>query len=223
MKSHLNRLLVVTLLLYAARTPAIEIPVGDVDAWTTLTFNKIPANEVSAEDGRLRIAVRRSASPLVYKLHGPTEVTGITVRARWSGALQLADGAAQGDKGSDDFVLKLGIVESGQRTLSWLQRKVAADWIKQLFKLAPSGAGVERINFLSTTQQRDLLGSERQHPLSDLLYETRVTHLDSPGGFTLAHEFAKPVTVLGIWISSDGDDTQSSFQLEIESLVLHTK
>lgn len=209
-------------LALAANAAALEVPVGNLDGWTSLTFNKIPANEVGVDAGHLSISVRRSASPLVFKLQKPTAVSRVTVRARWTGALNLPAGAVQGDKGVDDFVLKLGVVEAGERTLSWLQRKVAADWIKQLFRLAPKGSGVERINFLSTTQQAELVGSEREHPLSDLLYETRLTKLDGPGEFTLDHEFAEPVTVLGLWISSDGDDTGSSFDVEIESITLHT-
>lgn len=207
-------------LTLAANAFALEIPVDDLDAWTTLTFSKIPANEVSVDEGHLSIAVRQSASPLVFKLDEPTTVRRVNVRARWTGVINLPEGAVQGDKGVDDFVLKLGVVEAGERTLSWLQRRIAADWIKQLFRLAPAGTGVERINFLSTTQQAELVGSEREHPLSDLLYETRLTKLDGPGEFTLTHEFTEPVSVLGLWISADGDDTGSSFDLQIESITL---
>ncbi|MDZ4729805.1 MAG: hypothetical protein SH820_07670 [Xanthomonadales bacterium] len=201
---------------------AIEVPVNDLAPWTTLTFNNIPPNEVSVEDGALHITVRSSASPLIYGLEKPTRLAGVTVLARWSGEVKIPEGATQGDKGADDFVLKFGIVEAGEQTLNWLQRQIAADWIKQLFRLAPRGTGVRRINFLATVQQPNLLGTQRTHPLNDLLHETRITFLEAPGAFEMAYRFDEPVETLGLWISSDGDDTSSSFDLEIQRITLHT-
>ncbi|NNE62087.1 MAG: hypothetical protein HKN35_14425, partial [Woeseia sp.] len=90
------------------------------------------------------------------------------------------------------------------------------------FKLAPEDSGVERINFLSTTQQKDRLGTSRQHPLSDLLYESRIVYLDAPGSFELKHDFPEPVETLGLWVSVDGDDTGSNFDLRIDSITLDT-
>lgn len=202
---------------------ATEIPVSDLERWTSLTFRSIPANAVSVREGNLHISVNKSASPLIYKLGEPLVIRSLAVKARWSGKLNIPQDAVQGEAGADDFILKLGIVEAGDRTLSWLQRRIAADWIQQLFKLAPKGTGVERINFLSTTQQQKLLGSGRTHPLSDLLYETRIAYLESPGEFEMVYQFEEPVVVLGLWVSADGDDTGSSFDLSIERITLNTE
>ncbi len=215
--------LVGVLIMLGSAAAATEIAVSDLQRWTSLSFSSIPANTVSVEDGNLHISVNKSASPLVYKLGEPLAVMSLAVKARWSGKLNIPQDAVQGEAGADDFILKLGIVEAGDRTLNWLQRRIAADWIRQLFKLAPKGTGVERINFLSTTQQQNLLGSRRTHPLNDLLYETRIAYLESPGEFEMLYQFEKPVVVLGIWISADGDDTGSSFDLSIEQITLNTE
>ncbi|MGB5580750.1 MAG: hypothetical protein WBM68_09325, partial [Woeseia sp.] len=153
----------------------------------------------------------------------PVRITGFTVAASWSGALNIPPGVIQGEQGADDFVLKFGIVEAGDRRLNWLQRRIAADWIKQLFKLAPPDSGVSRINFLSTTQQKNLLGSSRTHPLSELLFENRILYLDSTGPFEMSYDFAEPVEALGLWLSIDGDDTGSSFDLHISDIALRTE
>ena len=215
--------LVGVLIMLGSAAAATEIAVSDLQRWTSLSFSSIPANTVSVEDGNLHISVNKSASPLVYKLGEPLAVMSLAVKARWSGKLNIPQDAVQGEAGADDFILKLGIVEAGDRTLNWLQRRIAADWIRQLFKLAPKGTGVERINFLSTTQQQNLLGSRRTHPLNDLLYETRIAYLESPGEFEMVYEFEEPVVVLGLWISADGDDTGSSFDLSIERITLSTE
>ena len=219
----MRRLTALLLSLLSASALAVDVPVGDLDRWSALSFNRIPANGVSTSDGVLHIAVNRSASPLVYKLEQPLRITGITVVARWSGSLQIPRDVVQGDEGADDFVLKLGIVEAGERTLNWIQRRIAADWIKQLFRLAPEGTGVNRINFLSTTQDKSQLGSSRTHPLNDLLHEMRITWLDGPGDFEMTYRFDAPVETLGLWVSSDGDDTGSTFDLYIERITLHTE
>ena len=218
----MQKSIIFALSLLSANAVALDVPVDDLRSWTVLSFNNIQPNEVSVVDGALHIAVRGSASPLIYKFDEPTFISGITVAASWDGELRIPAGATEGDENADDYVLKFGIVEAGDQKLNWFQRGVAADWIKQLFQLAPKGSGVNRINFLSTTQQQELLGTSRTHPLSDLLYETRVLYLDAPGRFVMTHEFSEPVKSLGLWISVDGDNTGSDFDLQQESIGLRT-
>ena len=218
----MKRILAVMSLLLTVPAAAIDIPVAELGDWTTLSYRNIPSNTVTTGDSGMLIAVRRSASPLVFKLDAPVALTGISVKARWSGGLRLPEGVAQGESGADDFVLKVGVVEAGDKTLNWFQRRIAADWVIRLFELASEGSGIERIHFLTTTLQQELLGTSRRHPLSDLLYETHIHHLDAPGEFELSQRFAEPVKTLGLWLSADGDDTGSSFDLHIDSIRLHT-
>jgi len=207
-------------LAWAGGAIALEIPLDTDTGWSSLTYRNIPANAVAFGEAGLKISVDTSASPLVYRLDEPTKLTGIDVRARWRGKLVLPAGARQGEKGADDFVLKVGLVEAGGKTLNWFQRSIAAEWIRRLHDLAPESGGIDRIHFLSTTQQEELLGESRVHPLSELLHETRIAHLGSAGVFEMSHAFDEPVEVLGLWISADGDDTGSVFELVIESIEL---
>ena len=218
----MRKLAALCLLLLTTPAMALEVAVNDLKPWTILSFNKIPPNEVVVDKDALLIKVRSSASPLIYKFDKPTRITGFSVDASWTGELRIPTGAIEGDQNADDFVLKFGVVESGEQRLNWLQRRIAADWIKQLFKLAPKDSGVKRINFFSTTQQKAQLDTSRTHPLSDLLFETRITYLEAPGSFKMKHEFAVPVEALGLWLSLDGDDTGSSFDLHIRNITLHT-
>lgn len=218
----MQQLLILSLSLLSATAAALDVPVDDLEPWTVLSFNNIRPNEVSVVDGALHVKVRGSASPLIYKFDEPTRIIGVAVVASWNGELRIPAGATEGDENADDFVLKFGIVEAGDRRLNWFQRRIAADWIKQLFKLAPKNSGVNRINFLSTTQQQELLGASRTHPLSDLLHETRVLYLDMPGRFVMTHQLPEPVEALGLWVSVDGDNTGSNFDLRLERITLQT-
>ncbi len=210
----------IAVLLLQATAVAEDVPVDGDGAWEALSFRGIPASTVSHADGALHIAVDRSASPVVYAFDEPRQVRGVTLRARWQGALSLPPGATQGERGADDFVLKLGLIEAGERRLNWFQRRVAAPWVRRLFELAPSDSGLDRVRFLSTTQQPALLGSSRVHPLDDLLYEERVTLLEAPGEFTIERRFETPVELLGLWLSADGDDTGSTFDVYVERITL---
>jgi hypothetical protein len=128
--------------------------------------------------------------------------------------------ANQGQEGSDDFSLKIGLVIAGDKTLNAVQKLFSAKWVRKLYDLAPEGSGVDRIYFLNAVQNKDLLGQQRQHPLSDLLYENNVWLLDKNGDFTLTYKLENPEKVIAVWLSIDGDDTQSSYTTTIKNLLL---
>lgn len=197
-----------------------SIPVHDLANWTEAVYRGIPPNRVTVENGALRIAVKSSSSPLIYRFDQPLRLTGFSVEATWSGELEIPAGVIQGEDDADDFVLKVGLVVAGDRTLGWFQRRVAADWILRLYELAPEGSGIEGVRFYSTTRQLDLLGASRTHPLSELFYEERIAYLADSGPFSLSKSFQNPVETLGLWISSDGDDTTSELQVTIHRILL---
>ena len=74
--------------------------------------------------------------------------------------------------------------------------------------------------FLNAVQGSTMLGQQRQHPLSDLIYENNVWLLDKPGNFTMSHTLDKPRKVIAIWLSIDGDDSHSSYSTALRSLRL---
>ncbi|MGB5624519.1 MAG: hypothetical protein WBM61_02220, partial [Woeseiaceae bacterium] len=115
----MKKTLVGVLTMLGSVAAATEIPVSDLQKWTSLSFRSIPANTVAVVDGNLHISVNKSASPLIYKLDEPLAVMSLSVKARWSGQLNIPQDAVQGEAGADDFILKLGIVEAGERTLNW--------------------------------------------------------------------------------------------------------
>ena len=74
---------------------------------------------------------------------------------------------------------------------------------------------------LSTAVQNvKLLGQRRQHPLSELIYERNAWVLDQVGPFDLQYELETPKDVVALWLSIDGDDSQSAFSLRINQLLL---
>jgi hypothetical protein len=198
---------------------AIALPLQQADDWQLLEYSRLKANEVTFSRDGMKIMVDKSASPIIYPLEDPMRVTSVSLTGDLSKLLNVA-ADSQGDEGNDDFALKLGLVIAGKKTLNPLQKMFSAKWIKTLFDLAPEGAGIEQIYFLNAVQHRNQLGRQRQHPLSELIYENNVWLLDKPGDFSFNYQLDNPQKVIAIWLSIDGDDTRSGYTTRINSLIL---
>lgn len=202
----------------------LSIPLSTSTNWEVLTFRNIPSNKVEFTKLGLNISVDKSASPLIYKLPKSEPIFQIEVEGRIvSGSLKLANPKEQGIKANDDFVLRLGLVAEGTKKLNWVQRTAAPAWIKRLHEVAPKGKGIDAIYFYEVSQDPSLIGNKRTHPLSDLMKEEVVATVGSDGKFQFTKTLDAPLPVLGLWISSDGDDSKSTYQVLITSINLYRR
>jgi hypothetical protein len=212
-------LLMLTAATLPARAETISVPLNQTNGWKFLSYRKIPPNKFrSARDG-LEIDVTNSAAPAVFPLTNAPEVTELRASGMISGALKVQPDK-QGQKGFDDYTVRIGLVESGKRTLSWHEKIIAADWVKKLFALAPRGTGISRIHFFNIGTDAHQIGKSRTHPLSDLIEETIVAVPDSQGNFAFTNRLNRSMKVLAVWISCDGDDTKSSFAVKLNRIEL---
>lgn len=201
---------------------AIAIPL-DLSQWQTLKYSSIPEHKLSNQNSSMIIDVQSSAMPLIYPLKEKPIVKSICIKGERSGNLKLTEAKLQGEKDLDDFVIRIGLVEKGSERLNWFQRKVAASWVNKLFSLAGEEDGINKINFYTAVQDKSLIGKTRDHPLGkELMKESNVWVLDkSQKKFLFEHKLSSPLETLALWLSVDGDDTQSSYQLTIESIQLN--
>lgn len=198
----------------------IALPLQNPAGWQLLEYRELPANVVEFGAAGMAVRVAASASPIIYPLQRPTTIERIEISGYLDRLLALAPGA-QGSREADDYALKLGLVVAGDKTLNPVQRLFSAGWIKTLYSLAPEGTGIDRIEFLNAVQYPVLLGARRQHPLSELIFENNVWLIDSPGNFDLSHRLDEPLEVIAIWLSIDGDDSDSRYTNLIRDLRLH--
>ncbi|MEO6184649.1 MAG: hypothetical protein ABIP71_16405 [Verrucomicrobiota bacterium] len=148
-------------------------------------------------------------------------MTELRFSGKISGSLNVPPDK-QGKKGFDDYTIRVDLVESGKRTLNWWEKKVSPDSIKTLFALAPSHKGIGKIHFPNVGTDAKQIGKARTHPLSDLMEETVVTVADANGRFSFTNRFARPMSVLAAWNSSDGDDTKSNFAVPLDELEIRS-
>lgn len=190
-------------------------PIGlTADQWVVLSYQKIPKSTVTFGSS-LKIDVASSAGPIVHRLAVPKRVTGFKVLGSWQGQKSVESSAFD-----EDSVLRMGFVGEGTQTLGWIQKKLAAPWVLELFKLGEGAKGLDKIYFYNLTNRPPLIGKERAHPKSDLILERVVQVLDQPGKFQFEYNLTQPIQTLGLWLSADGDDTQSKFMLQIDSIEL---
>jgi hypothetical protein len=198
---------------------ATAVPLTDAAAWQQLQFRNRPPHKLRFSASGLHIDVDGSAMPLIHALPAKLRVAGVRVRGRIEGALAIPPGK-QGEAHFDDYVFRLGLVEPGERRLSFLERQFAAEWVRRLYALAPEGAGISGIRFLNVGADPAHLGRERRHPLSDLITE-RVVALPAPDGrIDFSYRFERPIEAIAVWLSSDGDDTGARYGVDLESIEL---
>lgn len=195
------------------------VPVSDRSSWCLLAFDHVPRHVVRFSPGGLDIAVRSSAMPLLCPLEQTIRVSSVRVRGRISGKLQVPP-ERRGQTGHDDYTLRVGLVEPGPNPIGARQLKSSPNWVKALSDCAPPGSGIAKVHFLNLAVDRSEIGRKRQHPLSKLLEEEVVAAPQSDGSFDFTHAIEPAADTCAIWISTDGDDTKSSFEVTIERIDL---
>ncbi len=199
---------------------AIAIPMDKKDAWTELSFKKIPSNKVDYSPSGIKVSVNNSASPLVYKLDRFYKITGFEVDLKVDGDLK---NEPSGKTIEEDSLFRLGLVVEGKQTLTGVKKLFAPDWIKKLFSLAPEGAGLDKIYFFNVGRSPDGLGVKRNHPKTDLMVEEIIAvKKKTETALKIKYQLASPLNVPALWISIDGDDSKSSYVTTIEKITLLT-
>jgi hypothetical protein len=189
----------------------------DASSWKALSYQNIPSHRISFGE-RMEVSVEASAGPLVHRFAAPKRITRVKVSAQFRGALDTTE--PLGSSGADDFPLRLGLIRSGSKRLSFLQRLAAPDWVKELYKLAPKDGGIDAISFLNFLPEGKTASFQvRHHPKSELL-EERIVGAFVNGTLSSSTPIEGAADVVGLWISVDGDDTKSRFTTTITAIEL---
>lgn len=200
---------------------AVIIPLNNQADWKIEKYSNIRSNEVSFSDRGMLVKVLKSASPLVYKLESKFVVAGFKVKGEFFSLPQFKDITKQGEKKADDYVLRVGFIVPGENKLTVLKKMFATSWAKQLYAQVPDNMGLDRIQFYNITQNKEQVGESRIHPLSDLIHEEFIDSVSNGGVFNFEYKLKKPIEAVALWISIDGDDTQSEFSVLISSLEIN--
>ncbi|RPJ78692.1 MAG: hypothetical protein EHM20_03335 [Alphaproteobacteria bacterium] len=198
----------------------VIIPFNQAE-WKSLEYSKIRPNKVEYSNGMnssLKLNIDHSASPPIYKLDKALLVKSLSFKGKIAGRLNFQQ-KIQGETGADDFSVRVGVVIEGNKTLNFMQKMITPRWIKELYSLGNGNTGIDRIEFFNISNSK-LTWQQRIHPLSDLIKENIVAVMDT-GDFEVKYNFDKSVKVVAIWVSSDGDDTKSKYEVNFSQIALY--
>jgi hypothetical protein len=132
--------------------------------WQQLKFKSINSNQVEFLKDSLLIKVNNSASPLIYPLEDSKKLSQLNLELEVNGSLKLGK-ELQGAKKNDDFLFRIGLVYEGDKTLNFLQKMMAPNWIKTLYSLSKGQSGIENVVFYNVYSD-DRLAKKTTRPSS---------------------------------------------------------
>lgn len=212
-----------TLLSVISVTGVLALPLQDKTQWHADKFSSIPANTLNFTDQGLTVEVKSSAGPLIHTLKSAGDITGMRVTGEFIGLPGFAAKTPQGQKGADDYALRIGLVVPGDKKLSGVKKLFAPEWVKNLYARFATDFGLDHVQFYNVTQDPSQLQKTRTHPGTDLIQENFFALATKPGPFTYDYDFPTPVKTVAIWLSIDGDDTKSAYTVKLKTLELKTK
>jgi hypothetical protein len=199
----------------------VIIPLTFQGAWNLESYSKIPPNIVTFSSSGMAIKVNQSASPIVYSFGKEKIISELIISGEFKGLPKFTDTSLQGQKKFDDYALRIGLIVSGEKRLSGIKKIFSPEWIKRIYASIPSDSGIDYVQFYNVTQNQALLNSSRIHPTSDLIHENFFAFVKEDGHFNYSIKMDSPKIILGLWISVDGDDTKSSYEVDISKIELN--
>ncbi len=198
---------------------AIAIPLS-AKQWHVVAYDNIKPNVVAfdSKENTMTIRVRDSNGVVASALEKTVTVTSFSAELNFNGNPKF-----QNTKWEEDSPFRLGLVSPGENKLGRLKRAFSKNWVIELFKLVPSGQGLDKVYFFNLTQKSGNVGQERIHPKSSLFSEhlaqfKSAEEKNTSFRFQLPH----PIPTSALWISADGDDTQSQFDVTLKKLEIQT-
>lgn len=196
------------------------IPLSLNPSWHIDKYSKLKNNEVTFLNDTLSIKVDSSASPIIYTLEKTGKYSGFNIKGNFLGLPKFSDYSMQGKKGFDDYPLRVGFIIKGETRPNYFQKLLFPEWLKKIYSTLPSDSGIKLVEFYNVTQNPLSLNTSRIHPASSLLKENYFAVVKEASSFDYKVVFKEPMNVSAVWLSVDGDDTRSQYEVVINNFSL---
>jgi len=188
--------------------------------WSIIEYNKIKPNNVILSNKKAIIRVANSAGSILHTFPIPKKLNSLSLKLSHKSNLSFKSNE-QGSEGSDDYILRIGVIYEGNKKLGFLERQFAAKWLVDIFDKAPKGSGLSQIYFYNVVSTPSLLGKKRISPSSKYFYEDfKFISTKENDSLDMKIKLDNKRPIIGIWLCFDGDDTGSSFEANLENLVI---
>jgi hypothetical protein len=180
-----------------------------------VTFDGIPPTAYRNDGDVLVAEVDKSASFLLVPFDAPRAVKRVSFGWQANGRPTIADAAAEKTKAGDDYPLRIGLIISGKAPTvpffapAWI--KAIADGLKH-----PS----DRMLYLVVGAKHPV-GARWESPYSDSMELLAVASVPGKDGYeTATATLPSPLSVVGLWIMADADQSGAKFTTKLRDLVL---
>jgi hypothetical protein len=182
-----------------------------------IQFKHITPTQYSFENGTLNAEVKNSASFLLLPFKNKKLVHAVTYDWKLNtGKLNITDASEETRRAGDDSVFKLGLMLAAntQSSLPFF----APNWLKQV-----------RAALLFPSEMMIYIVADAKHAAGEHWvnpYNRRIeviaakSHKLDSGWSEASHVLKKPESVVGLWLMSDGDNTGSTFKVQIKNIRL---
>ena len=203
------------------------VPLDKESSWIQIPYDKIPPNQVEFHGGEVHFHILKSNSVVAYKLPTAVKIKKLKYTVEIQGELATPPAAAKPSKiedWEDDYMFRVGLVATGKNTLGVFGRKFAPQWVQKLYALVPEGMGLDKVYFYNIGRAPMEVGMNRIHPESrGQFYEEIVALRDSKSNLvSVQKDFNPEREIAAFWISTDGDNTQSTYHVTLKSLSYQT-
>ena len=185
------------------------------DNFEHIEFKRIKQSRYSFHDQQLQVDVEGSASFLMKSFDSVRKVRQVSFKWQNTGVLKIKDAQHEEQKQGDDAVFKLGLLLEGSDSFS---NPFVPAWVKRVDGLLKYPS--EDMIYL-VADSKHVPGQRWANP-----YNKRVTMIaidsvdDAQSWQQSSYYFDTPVNVVGLWLMSDGDNTASSFTVNIKDIKL---
>jgi hypothetical protein len=190
----------------------------DPALWHKVEYPKIKTNTIEQVKNGLQVFVKSSSSALVYKFDKPIFIKDVRIKAILNGKIDYGQ-EIPGSKKADDFPLRLGFILKGKNKLNFFQRTIAPNWLNEIDNISSKAGGLDKVYSLVFYTHKPGF-EKRKHPFSSYFYE-EIAGKFVNSELKVNYSFSTKKEAIGIWISSDGDDTNSSYNVLIKNIIIN--
>lgn len=210
------RLVLIGLLLFSVSQSIADVAINfKQDSWKEIKLGKSEPNSYQFGN-QLKIIVKKSSSPIVYKFDEVQEFSELQFEASVDGVMNPN---AKTTAFEEDSFLQFGFVVVGDNQLGAMGKLFAPKWVSEIFALAPEGMGLDKIYFYNVATKKESVNQERQSPKSKYMFERIILTKDDLGK-TVSYTLLKKLKTTALWINAEGESTDSEFTTTINKIVL---
>ena len=185
------------------------------DNFEHIEFKKIKKSHYSFRDQQLQVDVEGSASFLMKSFDSVRKVRQVSFKWRKNGEPKIKVAQHEELKQGDDAVFKLGLLLEGSG--SFFNPFVPA-WVKRVEGLLKYPS--EDMIYL-VADSKHVPGQRWFNPYNERVTMIAIDSVDDTNNWQRSsYYFDSPVNVVGIWLMSDGDNTDSSFTVNVKDIKL---